>query len=132
MINGDLQQLGDTLRAHRTAANLTVRQLADKAGLVASTVSRLETAQIDSPRPEHLQQLARALGCEVEDFYALAGYLMPEGLPALRPYLRAKYGLGEAAAQRLEGYFKALQDQPNEERDDDDSEEERNRPQSAA
>ncbi len=131
MSNGNLQQLGDTLRAHRAAANLTVRQLADKAGLVASTVSRLETAQIESPRPEHLQQLARALGSEVEDFYALAGYLMPEGLPALRPYLRAKYGLGDAAAQRLEGYFKALQDQPNEERDDD-SAEERQRPQSAA
>lgn len=131
MTSGDLQQLGNTLRARRTAANLTVRQLADKAGLVASTVSRLETAQIDSPRPEHLQQLARALACDVEDFYALAGYLMPEGLPALRPYLRAKYGLGDAAAQRLEGYFRALQDQPNEEAGDD-SAEERNRPQSAA
>ncbi len=131
MSSGDLQQLGDTLRAHRTAANLTVRQLADRAGLVASTVSRLETGQIESPRPEHLQQLARALSFEVEDFYALADYLMPEGLPALKPYLRAKYGLGEAAAQRLEGYFHALRDQPNEEPGDDRAEE-RNRPQSAA
>ncbi len=115
MTNADLQQLGDELRARRAAANLTVRQLAEKSGLVGSTLSRLETGQIDSPRPEHLQQLARALACDVEDFYALAGYLMPEGLPELRPYLRAKYGLGDSAARRLEGYFQALQDQPNEE-----------------
>lgn len=131
MDRSNLRQLGDTLRAHRARARLTVRQLADKAGLVPSTVSRLETGQIDSPRPEHLQQLARALSCDVEDFYALAGYLMPEGLPALRPYLRAKYGMNEATAQRLEGYFQALQDQPNEESGNDRAEE-RNRPQPAS
>ena len=123
MSHADLRQLGDELRARRVAAHLTVRQLAEKAGLVGSTLSRLETGQIESPRPEYLQQLARALGSDVEDLYALAGYLMPEGLPELRPYLRAKYGLNETAARRLEGYFQALQDQPSEEHDNDRAEE---------
>lgn len=115
MSNSDVQQLGDALRARRSASKLTVRQSADKSGLVGSTVSRLETGQIESPKPEHLQRLARAYGCDVEDFYALAGHFMPEGLPALRPYLRAKYGLDEALTRRMEGYLQALQDQPNEE-----------------
>ena len=123
MRNADLRELGDALRSRRIAANLTIRQLAIQSGLVGSTVSRLETAQIDSPKPEHLQQLARAFGCDVEDFYALAGYLMPEGLPELRPYLRAKYGLDEAASRRLEGYFRALQDQTIKEHDHERAEE---------
>jgi protein involved in plasmid replication-relaxation len=41
-------------------------------------------------------------------FYALAGYLVPEGLPELRPYLRAKYGLHDRAARQLDEYFQAL------------------------
>ena len=33
---------------------------------------------------------------------------MPEGLPELRPYLRAKYGLPEQAANQIDEYFQAL------------------------
>ncbi len=92
---------------------MTVRQLADAAGLVASTVSRLESGLIASPKPDHLQRLAQALGIEVEELYAAAGYLAPGGLPALRPYLRAKYGLTEDLASRIEGYVEALREDTN-------------------
>jgi transcriptional regulator with XRE-family HTH domain len=96
-----------------------VRELAAKSGLTPATVSRLETGHIESPRPEHLQRLARALDVDIEEFYALAGYLMPEGLPELRPYLRAKYGLPERAAQQLDEYFQALRDQWTKEETDE-------------
>lgn len=108
MSPSDLQQLGDALRAQREAAGLSLRQAAERAQLVPSTLSRLETGRIEGPRPEHLQVLARTYGVDVEDFYALAGYLMPEGLPELRPYLRAKYGLPEQAANQIDEYFQAL------------------------
>jgi transcriptional regulator with XRE-family HTH domain len=106
----DLQQLGDVLRAQREAAGLSLRQAAERAQLIPSTLSRLETGQIEGPRPEHLQVLARTYGADVENFYALAGYLMPEGLPELRPYLRAKYGLPEQAANQIDEYFQALRE----------------------
>ena len=106
----EASQFGEALRAARTRAGLTVRQLAEKSDLTAATVSRLETGAIESPRPEHLQRLARALDVDIEDFYALAGYMMPEGLPELRPYLRAKYGLPDQAARQLDEYFQALRD----------------------
>jgi len=119
----DLQQLGDALRAQREAAGLSLRQAAERAQLVPSTLSRLETGQIEGPRPEHLQVLARLYGADVEDFYALAGYLMPEGLPELRPYLRAKYGLPEQAANQIDEYFQALrtkwQPSPNDQEESD-------------
>jgi transcriptional regulator with XRE-family HTH domain len=104
------EQFGTALRRARTRAGLSVRALATKSGLTAATVSRLETGHIESPRPEHLQRLARALDVDVEDFYALAGYLMPEGLPELRPYLRAKYQLPDQAARQLDEYFQALRE----------------------
>jgi transcriptional regulator with XRE-family HTH domain len=106
--NGDLQQLGDLLRAHRNSKGLTVRQSAEKSGLTPSNVTRLEQGQIDKPRPVFLQRLARTYGVDVEEYYALAGYLMPEGLPELRSYLRAKYGLPDQAAEQIDEYFQAL------------------------
>ena len=106
----DLQQLSLQLRTERERAGMTVRQLAEAAGLVPSTVSRLESGLIASPKPDHLQRLARALEVDVEELYAAAGYVVGEGLPELRPYLRAKYGLSDAATNQVEGYVRALRD----------------------
>jgi transcriptional regulator with XRE-family HTH domain len=92
---------------------MTVRQLADAAGLVPSTVSRLETGFIATPRPEHLQRLAQALGIDVEELYVTVGYLTPGALPELRPYLRAKYGLTDELANRVEGFVAAVRQETN-------------------
>jgi transcriptional regulator with XRE-family HTH domain len=109
-VSGNLQELGGLLKRERERAGLTVRQLADAAGLVPSTLSRLETGFIATPRPDHLQRLARALRVDVEELYAVAGYLEPGSLPELRPYLRTKYGLTDQQAGQIEGYLQALRD----------------------
>jgi transcriptional regulator with XRE-family HTH domain len=106
----NLQQLGALLKGERERAGLTVRQLADAAGLVPSTVSRLETGFIATPKPDHLQKLARALGIDVEELYAAAGYLTDGALPELKPYLRAKYGLTDEQASQIEGYMQGVRD----------------------
>jgi transcriptional regulator with XRE-family HTH domain len=110
MSPSDLQQLGETLRERREAAGLSMRAAAERSGLVASTVSRLEKGEIDNPGPGTLQALARTYGADIEDFYALVGYFTPEGLPELRAYLRVKYDLPEQAADQLDEYFQALRD----------------------
>ena len=112
-MTGDLQQLGSLLKRERERAGMTVRQLADAAGLVPSTVSRLETGFIATPRPEHLQRLARALAIDVEELYVTVGYLTPGALPELRPYLRAKYGLTDELANRVEGFVEAVRQETN-------------------
>ncbi|HEY5249772.1 MAG TPA: helix-turn-helix transcriptional regulator [Dermatophilaceae bacterium] len=108
MNSGSQSQLGAALQSARARAGLTVRQLAEAADMTPATVSRIETGQIKSPRPEHLVRLARALDVDLEDLYALAGYYMPQGLPELRPYLRSKYGLSDRAVEQLDEYFQAL------------------------
>jgi transcriptional regulator with XRE-family HTH domain len=109
-VTRSLQQLGHLLKSERERAGLTVRQLAEAAGLVPSTVSRLETSFIATPRPDHLQKLAQALGIDVEELYAAAGYLTEGALPELKPYLRAKYGVTDEMASRIEGYVEALRE----------------------
>lgn len=108
MPSGDLRQLSAIIRRERARAGMTVRELAEAARLVPSTVSRLETGQIAEPRPSHLQQLARALGIEVEELYAPAGYSNEGAWPELRTYLRQRYQLSEDAASRVEGYVQAI------------------------
>jgi transcriptional regulator with XRE-family HTH domain len=112
-VASDLQQLGSLIKRERERAGMTVRQLADAAGLVPSTVSRLETGFIATPRPEHLQRLAAALGIDVEELYVTVGYLTPGALPELRPYLRAKYGLTDELAIRVEGFVEAVSQETN-------------------
>jgi transcriptional regulator with XRE-family HTH domain len=110
---GNLPQLSALLKTERERAGLTVRQLAEATGLTPSTLWRLETGFIGSPKPDQLQRLAEALGIAVEEFYAAAGFLVPSSLPELRPYLRAKYGLAGDEATRIEGYVQALRDETN-------------------
>jgi ribosome-binding protein aMBF1 (putative translation factor) len=72
-VTRDLQQLGGLIKAERHRAGLTVRQLADEAGLVASTVSRLENGLIAEPRPTHLQRLAMRVRLEQLGFVEREG-----------------------------------------------------------
>jgi transcriptional regulator with XRE-family HTH domain len=103
-------ELGETLRADRERKGYSLRQLESLSGVAHSTIGRIESGSIASPKPEHLQRLSLALETDVEDYYALAGFIMPEKLPELRPYLRLKYNLPEGAANQLDEYFQALRD----------------------
>ncbi len=103
------KELGKLVRKARKDKGLTVRSLADASDLDWSYIGRLERGEIGVPSPLKLQKLARALDLEIEDFYALAGYIMPEGLPGLAPYLRVKYDLPEAAGEEVERYVARLQ-----------------------
>lgn len=107
-------QLSQVLRRERMRSGMTVRDLAEAAGIPSSTISRLETGDVLAPKPKQLQQLARALNIDVEELYATAGYLAISELPGLRPYLRAKFGLSDQALGQVEGYVQALRDQTSE------------------
>lgn len=103
------QRLGTLLRTRRTALQLSLRQVAQLAGLPISTLSEVETGVNLSPLPDTLKLLARALGLSVSDLYVIADWLPADELPTLRPYLRAKYhDLDEASIAELERYADQL------------------------
>lgn len=102
--------LGQLLRQRREALGLSSRQLAKLAGTRDTTIMRLERGAFATPAPDKLLRIAEALGLSLADVYALAGYGVPNELPALRPYLRTKYrDLPAPAAAELERYVEQLE-----------------------
>lgn len=81
------------------------RELAAEAGVDSAYISRLEKGFYQSPRPDKLRGIAKALGIPLSDLFAMADYVTYD-LPNFGPYLRAKYGnLPEEAVTALDAYF---------------------------
>lgn len=68
--------LGDYLRDQRRSARLTLRQLADQAGVSNPYLSQIERG-LRKPSADVLQQLAKALRISAETLYVRAGILDP-------------------------------------------------------
>ncbi len=68
--------LGDYLRDQRRGAQLSLRQLADQAGVSNPYLSQIERG-LRKPSADVLQQLAKALRISAETLYARAGLLDP-------------------------------------------------------
>lgn len=93
------------MRARREACGLSTHRLAEAAEMDQATVVRLEAGSIVAPRPDKLSRIAKVLGISGADVFAFAGYTVPADLPALRPYLHAKYSaLLKEDLDRIEAY----------------------------
>ena len=68
--------LGEYLRDQRRSAQLTLRQLADQAGVSNPYLSQIERG-LRKPSTDVLQQLAKALRISAETLYVRAGILDP-------------------------------------------------------
>jgi transcriptional regulator with XRE-family HTH domain len=69
-----LAELGEFIRAQRQLAQMSVRRLADLAGVSNPYLSQIERG-LRRPSAEILQQLAKALKISVETLYVHAGFL---------------------------------------------------------
>jgi transcriptional regulator with XRE-family HTH domain len=75
-----VETLGDYLREQRVSERLSLRQLADQAGVSNPYLSQIERG-LRRPSAEVLQQLAKALRISAEQLYVRAGIVNPdEGL----------------------------------------------------
>ncbi|MFC7504786.1 helix-turn-helix domain-containing protein [Nocardioides sp. CPCC 206347] len=69
--------LGDYLKEQRLSSRLSLRQLADQAGVSNPYLSQIERG-LRKPSAEVLQQIAKALRISAEQLYIRAGILNPE------------------------------------------------------
>lgn len=69
--------LGDYLKEQRVSARLSLRQLADLAGVSNPYLSQIERG-LRKPSAEVLQQIAKALRISAEQLYIRAGILSPD------------------------------------------------------
>ena len=72
-----VETLGDYLKEQRVAARLSLRQLAEQAGVSNPYLSQIERG-LRKPSAEVLQQIAKALRISAEQLYIRAGILSPE------------------------------------------------------
>jgi transcriptional regulator with XRE-family HTH domain len=72
-----VETLGDYLREQRVSARLTLRQLAEQAGVSNPYLSQIERG-LRRPSAEVLQQLAKALRISAEQLYLRAGIVSPD------------------------------------------------------
>jgi transcriptional regulator with XRE-family HTH domain len=105
----DPVRLEDVLRSARQASGLSIRRLAERAGIHHAGLARIELGE-QRPTPDTLLSLAQALELDEADLFALAGYRLPDRLPSFPAYLRAKYQMPDEAAVQLNEFFGFLQD----------------------
>ena len=79
------QSLGEYLREQRTSARLSLRQLADLAGVSNPYLSQIERGG-KKPSAEILQQLAKGLQISSESLYVKAGFLDEHTVSEHRPW----------------------------------------------
>ena len=109
MTSEEAKRLARTLKRRREGLGLSASEVARRAGVRNSTVTRIELAQILSPRAENLKAIAGVLELPVSDLFAAADWVPKGELPSFQPYLRAKYGdLPDTAVAELERSFTQL------------------------
>ena len=77
MVGKTVQSLGEYLKEQRVAARLSLRQLAEQAGVSNPYLSQIERG-LRKPSADVLQQIARALRISAEQLYIRAGIVSPE------------------------------------------------------
>jgi len=72
-----LADVGDFIRTQREVARMSVRRLAEVAGVSNPYLSQIERG-LRKPSAEILQQIAKALQISAETLYERAGFLAPD------------------------------------------------------
>jgi transcriptional regulator with XRE-family HTH domain len=72
-----VESLGDYLKEQRVGAQLSLRQLAEQAGVSNPYLSQIERG-LRKPSADVLQQIAKALRISAEQLYVRAGILSPD------------------------------------------------------
>ncbi|MEX5710559.1 helix-turn-helix transcriptional regulator [Parafrankia sp. FMc6] len=96
------------LRQHRTAAGLSLYELAKRSGIDRSRIKRMEDGDIKVPTLDVVHKLARALEVDAEQFYDACWETTGQPLPSMPIYFRAKYDLRGDQIEEVERYIERL------------------------
>ncbi len=92
--------IGSFIRSQREAAQVSVRQLAEKAGVSNPYLSQIERG-LRKPSAEVLNQIAKALRVSAEVLYVRAGILEPSESNAVRDAVVTDVAITERQKQVL-------------------------------
>ncbi len=106
--DGRTLDLGGSIKSHREGANLSLRRLADRAGISNPYLSQIERG-LRKPSAEILKRLSRALSISAETLYTRAG-LIEEGRnrPVVVEAIEADTALSPRQKQVLLDLYRTL------------------------
>jgi transcriptional regulator with XRE-family HTH domain len=99
-VSNAAQDIGSFIRAQREAAQVSVRQLAEKAGVSNPYLSQIERG-LRKPSAEVLSQIAKALRVSAEVLYVRAGILELGETSAVRDAIIGDTAINERQKQVL-------------------------------
>ena len=116
MTQNETSRLGQRLRDVRELRGLSLRAVAEPAGISPAYLQKLERGTVESPSPHALHGLAEVLDTSYGDLMALAGYVVPAPeRDAHRPMLiageRSSEPLDDDEAQQLSQYLAFIRHQ---------------------
>lgn len=104
-----VETLGEYLHDQRRQAQLSLRQLAEQAGVSNPYLSQIERG-VRKPSAEVLQQIAKALQISSESLYVRAGILDQEvsGSRQVEDAIRADAGLDDRQKEALVAIYRSF------------------------
>jgi transcriptional regulator with XRE-family HTH domain len=103
--------LGETLRAARQDAGLSVRELARLSGMTHGYLVKLELDQKEHPSADTLLRLAEVLELDPAELLAYVGLKPSSTLPPAAVYFRRKYGMSESDAEEVANIVDKFRDE---------------------
>jgi transcriptional regulator with XRE-family HTH domain len=100
VVSNAAQDIGSYIRAQREAAQVSVRQLAEKAGVSNPYLSQIERG-LRKPSADVLNQIAKALRVSAEVLYVQAGILEPSDASKVRDAIVTDTAITERQKQVL-------------------------------
>jgi transcriptional regulator with XRE-family HTH domain len=100
VVSNAAQDIGSFIRAQREAAQVSVRQLAEKAGVSNPYLSQIERG-LRKPSADVLSQIAKALRVSAKVLYVQAGILEPSESGEVREAITADTAISDEQKQVL-------------------------------
>jgi len=102
-----LNRLAAYLKKRRAATKLSLRDVAERAGLDHGFLARVEGATYQDLGVDTLRKIAQGYGVPFETLLIEAGYVEGEApdVPELHTYLRTHMGLNEDAVKEVESFI---------------------------
>jgi len=100
VVSNAAQDIGSFIRTQREAAQVSVRQLAEKAGVSNPYLSQIERG-LRKPSADVLSQIAKALRVSAEVLYIRAGILEPSETSEVRDVIITDTAITERQKQVL-------------------------------
>ncbi|MGD0713130.1 MAG: helix-turn-helix transcriptional regulator [Gaiellaceae bacterium] len=101
--------LGGELHKVRKLRGLSLKAVADPAGMSATYLQKLERDEVESPSPHRLQSLAEVLGLDYGDLFVLAGYPAPTANGSAETSVPRRHGQMDVAGAKGSLLRKAFQ-----------------------